>query len=265
MDAVAESRCEASEAAPKVAEPEMIEVWRPGRPEERRPRPARPPAARRGATARPAPRRNRCGNRRSSCANRRGPCCRGRGGRGEVPGRRAAAAPKTATAVRAAWRSARVMRAAEAGARRQAGARGPSAAARGGGEPDRAGSRGRAAKARPLQDRDRGMSRASGAIRRIARRTRGRSEFAVRQARGAEGTARSQRQGAPLKSPLSDGPPAHRQMAVARARRAHAHRGGRARDRRPCPPQRRALCCDQQSGESRTTSSRSRSIARCAS
>ena len=54
------------------------------------------------------------------------------------------------------------------------------------------------------------------------RRGAGRSEFAVRQARRAEGTARGE-QGA-----LADRPPAHRQMAVARARGAHAHSGRRA-------------------------------------
>ena len=77
-----------------------------------------------------------------------------------------------------------------------------------------------------------------------------RSEFAVRQARRAQGAARGERQGAALRR-RGLGPPTHRQVALARAGGANACGGGGARCFRSRADQWPACRCAQPRGAAR--------------
>ena len=215
-EAVAEAApAEAAPAEAKPVEPEMIEVWRPGRPpEERRPRPPRPQGERRERQGQ-QPRPDRRPRPQVAAQPQDG-------AQAAAPAEAAAAAAPAAAGEARPERQDRRPRhgrdRAEGGEKTER-AR-PSAAAR---APWRRASGARPSGPRPAPRRPARLqgSRSWQRAARVARsegaaRRPGRSEFAVRQARRAQGTARGQ-QGA-----VTDRPPAHRQMAVARARRAHA-------------------------------------------
>ena len=191
----------------------MIEVWRPGRPQRTPPASAhrRPRRANRRLQAAPAADAAARGAAPQTAARRRG------GSRGAV------AAARARRTVRTASNAANATRAAS-------GKSGKSATNASAAMPPTRRAGGRAARAASAAsqveraEREQYYAKPFGGGGRQQQGTG--SQFALRQARGAEGAARAE--GRALAPRLRLGSPAHRQMAVARARGAHAQRRRRA-------------------------------------
>ena len=240
-------RAEPTEAAPvseqprrscgRAAEPELIEVWRPGRPEGQRPRGPSASAARRAATSRAAPAAARAASRRERRAGvregvaRRPPRCRSR----RSPPRRGRAKPWRRRDDRGAiassgWRAiggdrplrgrrVRIIPTSQRDERAVAGrivATVERRAATARSRPE--------LRAKYIKGRDGREVPAAGA----ARPEQPDPELAVRQTRGAEGAARGSTRSANPGVDATLGSAAHRQVALACSGGAHPHRRRRA-------------------------------------